>query len=102
MTTAKISSEKDSDVQVGAQAFAATSVEQRHSVLLAVSAGQTSITDAAHELGLGDAGQVLALMRQAQIPITIKPLPAGFVKNQTDSTLDAMRSSMLSVSPKSS
>lgn len=124
MTTAKINFEMDRDVLASAQAFAAKHrvslnklvstyfaslgqkdtvappVDRRLSVLLEVSMGKTSITDAARELGLGDAGHVLALMRQAKIPITMKPLPAGFVKNQADSTLEAMRSSMLPVAPK--
>ena len=124
MTTAKINFEMDRDVLATAQAFAAKHrvslnklvstyfaslgqedkaampVDGRLSVLLEVSQGKVSITDAARELGLGDAGHVLALMRQAKIPITLKPLPANFVKNQADSALEAMRSCMLPVVPK--
>ena len=123
MTTAKINFEMDRDTLANAQSFAAKNrvslnklvsayfaslghdgssvvpVDSRQSVLFEVSMGKISIADAARELGLGDAGHVLSLMRQLGIPITLGFLPPVFVKQQADASLEAMRSCMLPLEP---
>ena len=119
MTTAKIAFEMDSDVLAKAQAFAARNriplnklvVSYLASLgkgeldtvpaagplatLLDVSTGKLGVTDAARKLGLVDAGHVLALMRQNQIPLALGGLPEHFVQAQSGETLEALRSCML-------
>lgn len=123
MATAKINFEMDRDVLANAQAFStkhkiplnkivstyfaslgqegasAVPIDRRQGILFEVSMGKVSIADAARELGLGDAGHVLALMRELKIPITLGALPPTFVKKQAEIALEAMGSCMLPIKP---
>lgn len=123
MATAKINFEIDSDILASAKAFSAkhnihlnkivstyfaslaqegastVPIDRRKSILFEVSMGKLSVADAARELDLGDAGHVLALMRELKIPITLGSSSPALVKKQADMTLEAMRSCMLPIKP---
>lgn len=74
-------------------------VDGRLVQLKEVARGTVSVTDTARELGLGDAGHALALMRQAIIPVCLDPLLGDLVKDQADSALEDMRAALIPHDP---
>lgn len=117
MTKAKINFEIDEQVLAHAQAFAArrrvslsklvtsffaslgrdgtlgVAPARTQRVLAELSVGKVSLADAAHELGLQDAGFLLQMLRAEGLPLPV--LDAGFVQAQADASYDAMRTAML-------